>query len=92
MAIKLVHVRVCGRVQGVFFRASTQDEAQKLCLSGWVRNMPDGSVETEIQGDELEVDRMVSWLHRGPQHSVVSEVVVTQKEPTEQYSGFKIRY
>jgi len=90
MAIKRIHVRVSGRVQGVFFRACTQEEAQNLCLSGWVRNLPDGSVEAEIQGDELDLQRMIAWLHQGSPHSVVTDVTVTQKETIETSHGFDI--
>ena len=92
MAVKRVHVQVSGRVQGVFFRACTQDAAQRLCLTGWVRNMLSGSVEAEIQGDELEVDRMVAWLHQGSPQSVVSEVLVTLIEPAGQEGGFEVKY
>ena len=90
MAVKRLHVRVSGRVQGVFFRVCTQEEAQKLCLSGWVRNMPDGSVEAEIQGDELELDRMVAWFQQGSPMSVVNDVVVTPKDVTAINSRFDV--
>ena len=92
MALKRINVKVLGRVQGVFFRACTHEQAQKLCLSGWVRNMPDGSVETEFQGDEHEVERMVAWLHKGSPHSMVNEVVVEHRELIDQERGFKVRY
>jgi acylphosphatase len=90
MAIKRIHVRVSGRVQGVFFRACTREEAQNLGLCGWVRNMPDGSVEAEMQGDELALERMVAWLQRGSPLSLVHDVVVTPRDVTERAHGFDI--
>jgi len=90
MAIKRIHVRVTGRVQGVFFRACTQEEARNLGLSGWVRNMPEGSVEAEIQGDESELKHMIAWLHKGSPHSVVTDVEVIQKDIVETNHGFDI--
>ena len=57
-----VHVIIEGRVQGVFFRAYTRDEAAKLGLSGWVRNRPDGSVEALIEGEKTAVEKMLQWF------------------------------
>ena len=91
MTIKRVHVRVSGRVQGVFFRACTQEEAKKLCLSGWVRNS-DTCVETEIQGDESDLRCMLAWLHRGSPGAAVQEVDVRQMEPMGGEKGFEIKY
>lgn len=90
MGIKRVHVLVSGRVQGVFFRACTQNEARNLCLCGWVRNRPEGTVEAEIQGESHDVDRMILWLHQGSPHSVVKEVIVTPREPNDRDSSFQV--
>ncbi len=92
MAIKRVNAVVEGRVQGVFFRACTSDEAQKLALSGWVKNRPDRSVETEFQGEEAEVSRMVNWLHEGSPMSKVSVVKVSDCEIVDDEQGFRIVY
>lgn len=87
-----VHVIVSGRVQGVFFRAYTRDEAVKLGLAGWVKNRPDGSVEALIEGDETSVEKMLRWFHRGSPHSSVKKVDITEESPVGDSSGFEIHY
>ena len=67
---------VTGRVQGVWFRASTQREARRLGVTGIARNLPDGSVEVIACGAVAAVDELVAWLHRGPQHAEVAGVAV----------------
>lgn len=77
------HVSINGLVQGVFFRASTRDKAQKLGVKGWVKNCSDGSVEALFEGEKNFVDEIVSWCRRGPDGAFVSTV----KEKTEKYTG-----
>ena len=79
-----------GAVQGVFFRSETEQQAQRLGLSGWVRNLPDGRVEAVFEGDPDSVDRMVHWARRGPSQARVTAVEVSE-EPVEGLSGFGIR-
>ena len=74
MATKRAWARVSGRVQGVYFRACTQQEAQRLGLSGWVRNRRDGSVELECEGEAGQVDALLAWLERGSPNSRVERV------------------
>ena len=69
------HVTITGRVQGVFFRAWTVEQAKALGVNGWVRNTPNGSVEAHLQGDRWAVQRLIELLHRGPPSAVVDEVV-----------------
>jgi len=69
-----LHCIVSGRVQGVFFRASTQDKANGLGLSGWVKNRYDGAVELEACGDAEPLRQLQEWLWQGPQHASVSDV------------------
>lgn len=69
------HVTITGRVQGVFFRAWTAEQARALGVNGWVRNAPDGSVEAHLQGDRWAVQRLIELLHRGPPLAVVDEVI-----------------
>ena len=64
--MKRIHAKVTGKVQGVFYRASTRDTARALGLTGWVKNMPDGSVELEAQGPEDKLEQLVIWLNQGP--------------------------
>jgi acylphosphatase len=67
---------VSGQVQGVGFRHHTKVHARELGLTGWVRNLPDGTVEALIEGPESAVDSMITWLQRGPPASRVSKVAV----------------
>ena len=88
--MKRVHVRVRGRVQGVFFRAEARARAESLGLGGWVRNAPDGSVEAVFEGDEQRVDSMVDWCRRGPSGAHVADVEAEAEEPTGE-TGFDVR-
>ncbi len=76
MALKQVQVTVRGRVQGVYFRASTQREARRLGLTGWVRNRPDSSVEFCAEGEEESLKELIAWAHRGPSAARVERVDV----------------
>jgi acylphosphatase len=72
-----VHVLVSGIVQGVAFRAATIDEARRLSLSGWVRNLPDGRVEAEAEGERSDLEALVQFCRRGPPAARVADVEVT---------------
>lgn len=74
--MKAVHILVNGRVQGVWYRASTCREAQRLNLSGWVRNLEDGRVEILAQGSEAEVDELCLWCESGPPGARVTAVQI----------------
>lgn len=74
MAQRCIRCRIQGRVQGVFFRASTRDQARRLGLHGYVRNLVDGSVEVVAAGDEQAVAALQQWLHDGPPDAKVEEV------------------
>lgn len=92
MAEKNVHAVVSGRVQGVFFRDYTRTEAERLGVSGWVRNKSDGSVEVLISGEEHKVDQMVEWLHQGPPMAKVSSVELESVDNPGILKAFEIRY
>ncbi len=81
---------VHGRVQGVFFRDSMRREAQRLAVSGWVRNRSDGTVEAVVQGEAAAVDAIVRWAHHGPEHARVERVDIAPGEGN--YTGFEILY
>jgi acylphosphatase len=83
-------IRVTGRVQGVFYRASARAEAERLGLSGFVRNRPDGSVYAEAEGPRETLDRFVAWCRRGPPHAQVESVEAEEGKP-KGYAGFTIR-
>ncbi len=90
--MKRIHAKVKGRVQGVFYRASTKDKAKSLGLTGWVMNMPDGSVELEAQGSDKKIEELISWLYEGPPYSVVTNVETREIPLKEDETDFKIRY
>jgi acylphosphatase len=83
--------RISGRVQGVFFRASTQSAASDLGLTGWVRNTASGEVELVACGDDAQLMQLERWLWQGPRHAQVEQVVVAPAE-AQTVSGFEIRY
>jgi acylphosphatase len=83
------HVRVTGRVQGVWFRAWTQKQAQSRGVSGWVRNQPDGSVEAVVSGPGDAVRALIAALHEGPPNAEVENVLVTESDAPPE-PGFRI--
>ncbi len=87
-----IRVRITGRVQGVFFRAETRNEALKRGLGGWVRNLRDGRVEALFEGPADQVDDMVRWCETGPPLASVRSVEVLEEPPGEPVAGFDIRY
>jgi len=82
-------IHIFGKVQGVFFRASTKEKADKLGVKGWVRNENDGSVMIEAFGSEKSISELIKWCHEGSQFSKVSEVVVEKMEKKD-YPDFSI--
>jgi acylphosphatase len=85
-----VHVFVEGRVQGVFFRAETRGIARHLYLTGWVKNLYDGSVEAVFEGEEENVEKVVQWCHKGPPHALVTNVIVKKEPYTGEFEAFSI--
>lgn len=86
------HVKVSGRVQGVFFRTETQDEAIRQGLTGWVRNLPDGRVEAVFEGEKDRVERLIEFCKRGPPGARVTSVEVVWENYTGEFRDFRIRY
>ncbi len=86
------HVLVQGRVQGVFFRATTCDRAEALGLTGWVKNTSDGRVEAVFQGQKENVEEIIQWCHKGPPGAVVTGVEVAWEEPKAEVKNFSIKY
>ena len=84
------HVFVSGRVQGVFYRASTREAARERDVDGWVRNLDDGRVEAVFEGPASVVEAMCEWCETGSSAASVSSVEVTM-EPPEDLDGFRIR-
>ncbi len=86
-----LHVRITGRVQGVFFRAWAAEQARALGVSGWVRNAADGSVEGHLEGDKTAVRQLINLLQQGPPSAQVSKVDVEVAEP-EGAGRFEVRH
>lgn len=85
-------VRITGLVQGVAYRQSTQQTAQRLNVSGWVKNLPDGSVQGCFEGEEADVEALIRWCHEGPSRARVTEVQVKKEGFSGQYGDFNISY
>ena len=85
-----VHVYVGGRVQGVWFRDSTWQQADRLGVNGWVRNLADGRVEAVYEGPREAVDELLEWTRRGPERAHVTALEVHDEEPKGE-RGFSVR-
>ena len=81
--------RIRGTVQGVYFRASARNKARELGLTGWVRNVADGSVESLVTGSEQAVDQFTDWLWQGPEGATVAHVEAAA-EADMTFDGFEI--
>lgn len=89
MKNRQVHLKIIGKVQGVWFRSSMKAEADKLDLTGWVRNCEDGSVEATVCGPDSRIETIISWARHGSANARVHAVEVTEQQPR-QHPGFKI--
>jgi len=86
------HVIIEGRVQGVFFRAHTQDEARRRNVMGWVKNRYDGGVEAVFEGEKEDVQSLIEWCHVGPPYARVTNVKVEWEDYLGEFSDFSITY
>ena len=87
---KRYHVRISGRVQGVFFRANTWKTARSLGLTGWVRNLPDGRVETVFEGEQKNAEAMLAWCRTGTPPASVDHNDVAEESAEGSFTGFDI--
>ncbi len=92
MHMKRMHVIVKGRVQGVFFRARMQHEARALGLTGWVKNLSDGTVEAVWEGRDHSLAAMLEWSRHGAPPAIVTDVQVSEETYTGDYNDFHVRY
>ncbi len=90
MGSEAVNLRVHGRVQGVFYRASAQAKGAELGLVGWVRNMADGSVEVHAEGEKESLEQFIQWCRQGPASAKVSGLDVNEVS-LENCSSFVVR-
>ncbi|HVU55234.1 MAG TPA: acylphosphatase [Puia sp.] len=82
-----VHLLIKGKVQGVFYRASAKAAAERLHITGWVKNTPEGHVEALASGEEGGLRQFVEWCRKGPGKAVVSEVIELERRPDEEARG-----
>jgi acylphosphatase len=92
MAKSRVKVIVKGIVQGVNFRYYSQRQAAKFSITGWVKNLPDGSVAGVFEGDEQDVEAMVQWCRRGPPSAHVAELIAQPEEYRGEFSSFSVKF
>lgn len=78
--METVHLVISGKVQGVFFRDSSKKVAEKLNITGWIKNRQDNKVEAMVSGDEKDVKAFIDWCKSGPERAEVEEVIVSEKE------------
>lgn len=88
---KQLYIKVEGLVQGVFFRAETQKEARTLGLTGWAKNMEDGSVEILAQGEELSLREFREWCKKGPDFARVDKVITTWQPLRDNFVDFEVK-
>lgn len=87
-----VRIVVYGRVQGVFFRAFASRQARELGLAGYVRNLPRGAVEAQVEGERKQLEKLIDYLGVGPPAAEVERVETEWSEYSGRYSGFAIKY
>ncbi len=89
--MKHFKITVLGKVQGVFFRKSTQEEAYRLRIAGFVQNESNGSVYIEAEGEEEDLNAFIKWCKIGPEKAIVSEIKVTEGH-FQDFEDFEIHY
>lgn len=85
------HLIISGRVQGVFYRATCMEVAQRLGLTGWVKNLPGSEVEVLAQGEKEKIEKLIEWCKKGPPGAIVSNVDVMWENVLERFYEFRIR-
>jgi acylphosphatase len=85
-----VHLVISGKVQGVYFRKHTKDISLQNYVYGWVKNLPNGDVECVLEGLKTNVDKVISWSHKGPPNSRVDNVKIKNEAFTGSFTDFKI--
>lgn len=88
--MKRVRLLISGRVQGVWYRASTRDTAVRHGVTGWVRNLPDGRVEALMEGDETALWQVIDWCRQGPPGAAVTDVSTDWQAATGEFRAFSV--
>ncbi|KYC45487.1 MAG: Acylphosphatase [Candidatus Methanofastidiosum methylothiophilum] len=89
--MKRVRIYVSGLVQGVFYRANAQKEAQRLRVTGYVKNLHDGRVEAVIEGEDICVNKMIQWCEVGPKYARVDKVELINEHYNGEFKDFSIK-
>lgn len=89
---KRLHLFISGVVQGVYFRQSLKETADKNNVLGWVKNLPDQGVEAILEGEESNVDAVVDWSYFGPAGAVVKDLKIMDEPYRGEFSNFEIHY
>ena len=87
--MKHLKIQISGKVQGVWFRASTQRKAKELGLNGIVRNLPNGDVYIEVEGENSILEKFIEWCHQGSEFSRVDNVIISENE-NQNFEDFRI--
>ncbi len=88
--IQHMNIRIQGKVQGVFYRASAKEKADEIGLKGFVQNLKDGSVYAEVEGDEDQIERFANWCRQGPSGAKVTEISTVLAD-IQHFEKFEIR-
>ena len=91
MGIKRYHFVIEGRVQGVSYRMSAQISAQKIGVTGWVRNLRSGQVEMVAEGEPAQLEQLLEWAWQGPNFAQVTDISLEKLTATGEFSQFEIR-
>ena len=92
MTKQRVRLLVKGKVQGVFFRQALKVMAKKNHISGWVKNLNDGRVETLLEGEDMAVSSIVEWCHAGPANARVEDIEIRNEKFKGEFSKFEVLY
>ena len=92
MNSKRVHLLIKGRVQGVYFRQTMMETAEKNNVLGWVQNLPDNRVEAILEGNDSNIDAVIEWAHFGPAGAIVDELKIAEEKYIGEFTDFEIRY
>ena len=87
--MKTVHIKVSGKVQGVFFRATAKEVAKHLSISGWIKNTDEGNVEALVTGENEPINKFIQWCNKGPEEAHVLNIIVTDR-PLQSFENFKV--
>ncbi len=86
-----LNIKVFGKVQGVYFRATTGKKAREFDIKGFATNEPDGSVYIEAEGEKEQLDKFIGWCQKGPERAVV-EKVESQEDAMQNFKNFETRH